>query len=126
VRKLIFDNVQNHLQQRDARIGRENVLNIGISATYIEIEGIDRVHFDDKRRRLKENRQKDVNVDQMLGMIDKKHIKTIATCRTPMVHRKWVYSSRFVPMNKIMSKMHSQTKTYRGLLVLPIEKIENN
>ena len=53
MRKLIFDNVQNHLQQRDARIGRENVLNIGISATYIEIEGIDRVHFDDKRRRLK-------------------------------------------------------------------------
>jgi hypothetical protein len=77
--KLIFDNVQNYLRQRDARIGRENTLNIGIAATYIEIEDIDPKAFDldDKRRRLADSKRNNLNVDTLLGMIDEGHLQTI-------------------------------------------------
>jgi hypothetical protein len=77
--KLIFDNIQNYLRQRDTHIGRENTLNIGIAATYVEIEGISTKAFDldDKRKRLSENKRKDVNVDQLLGMVDNDHVETI-------------------------------------------------
>ena len=37
-----LDNVQNYLRLRDFRIGRENKMNIGIAATFTEIEGVDR------------------------------------------------------------------------------------
>jgi hypothetical protein len=79
--KLVFDNVQNYLRQRDARIGRENTLNIGIAATYIELEDIDPKAFnlDDKRQRLKENKRRNLTVDQLLGFIDNKHIDTVGT-----------------------------------------------
>ncbi len=35
-----LDNVQNYLRLRDFRIGRENKMNIGIAATFTEIEGV--------------------------------------------------------------------------------------
>ncbi|KAF8166678.1 hypothetical protein BJ912DRAFT_1092378 [Pholiota molesta] len=43
-----LDNVQNYLVQRDTAIGRQNRLNIGLAATYYEIEldGIDISTFD--------------------------------------------------------------------------------
>jgi hypothetical protein len=77
--KLIFNNVQNYLCQRDMRMGHENTLNIGIAATYIKIEGVDPKAFDlnDKCQRLVENRRKDVDVDQLLCMINEQHIETI-------------------------------------------------
>ena len=33
-----LDNVQNYLLQRDPAIGRENKMNIGIAATYYEVD----------------------------------------------------------------------------------------
>lgn len=77
--KIVFDNVQNYHRQRDFRIGRENKLNIGMAATYIELEGIDPAAFDldDKRRRLAENKRSALDVDQLLGMIDEKHLQTV-------------------------------------------------
>ncbi|KIJ10718.1 hypothetical protein PAXINDRAFT_16329 [Paxillus involutus ATCC 200175] len=54
---LRLDNVQNYLLQRDARIGRKNVMNIGIAATYFEasdhvtthdiVSWMDLNHFED-------------------------------------------------------------------------------
>ncbi|OAX30515.1 hypothetical protein K503DRAFT_807151 [Rhizopogon vinicolor AM-OR11-026] len=47
---LVTGNVQNYLFQRDQRIGRTNKMNVGLAATYIEIEDIcpKAYHLDDK------------------------------------------------------------------------------
>jgi Family of unknown function (DUF6589) len=75
-----FDNVQNYLRQRDARIGRENKMNVGMAAIYVELEGVDLAasDLDDKRKLLAENRRAEVNVEQLLGMIDQPHLETIS------------------------------------------------
>lgn len=74
-----LDNVQQYIRQRDLRIGRENKMQIGIAATYFEIEGwvpgADDV--DDRLRRIAENKRKDLTVDQLLGWIDHEHLETI-------------------------------------------------
>jgi len=47
---IVLDNVQNYLLQQDFRIGRVHTMNIGIAATYVEVEGVDpKAHdLDDK------------------------------------------------------------------------------
>ncbi|KII90822.1 hypothetical protein PLICRDRAFT_123648 [Plicaturopsis crispa FD-325 SS-3] len=74
-----LDNVQNYLRQRDHRVGRQNKLNIGIAATYFEVEGIDPkvLDLDDKRRYLAKNLRKDLTVDKLLSLIDNDHLETI-------------------------------------------------
>jgi hypothetical protein len=74
-----FDNVQNYLRQRDARIGRENKMNVGVAALYVELEDVDITgsDLDDKRQRLAENRQADVTLEQLIGMIDQKHLEDV-------------------------------------------------
>ena len=37
---VVMDNVQNYLMQRDIRIGRTHTMNVGLAATYVELEGI--------------------------------------------------------------------------------------
>ncbi|KAH9931747.1 hypothetical protein B0H21DRAFT_813891 [Amylocystis lapponica] len=73
------DNVQNYLRQRDARIGRENVLNIGIAATYVEAPECDlkALDVDDKRRRITENRRAGLSVEILLDWIDQEHRETV-------------------------------------------------
>jgi len=74
-----LDNVQQYIRQRDLRIGRENKMQIGIAATYFEIEGFvpGADNLDDKRRRIGENKRKDLTVEQVLGWIDHKHLETV-------------------------------------------------
>ena len=76
---LQFDNVQNYTRQRDQRIGRVNKMNIGIAATYCEFEDVDlnAADLDDKIRRVAENRRADLTVEQLLAMIDQKHLDTV-------------------------------------------------
>ena len=38
---IVYDNVQNYHIQRDQAIGRENHLNIGLAATYYEVDDDD-------------------------------------------------------------------------------------
>jgi hypothetical protein len=78
---LILDNVQNYHKQRDLRVGRENTMNVGIAATWVELEGINPKALDlaDKRARLAENKRKDVTVESLLNLIDHSHIETIGT-----------------------------------------------
>jgi len=75
---LIFDNVQHFMKQRDLRMGRENSMIIGIAATYIELEvRAAALDVQDKRRRIKQNLRKELNMDKILGLIDQDHFKRI-------------------------------------------------
>lgn len=78
---LVIDNVQNYLRQRDSRIGRSNIMNIGLAGTYIELEDIDVRAFDmsAKSRILDENRQTTAKVEDFLDAIDKSHLDTVLT-----------------------------------------------
>jgi hypothetical protein len=55
-----LDNVQQYIQQRDLRIGRENKMQIGIVVTYFETEGFipGATNLDDKRRCIAENKER--------------------------------------------------------------------
>ena len=74
-----LDNVQNYLIQRNPAIGHENKLNIGLSATYYEVEGIDPHVFDlsEKYERLAENKRKDLTVNNFVSLVDSQHLETV-------------------------------------------------
>ncbi|KAJ7799418.1 hypothetical protein B0H13DRAFT_2391021 [Mycena leptocephala] len=57
---------------RDLRIGRENVMNVGMSGLYMEAPDVDVNIFNlaDKRKLIAQNRRKDVTVDMLLGFLD--------------------------------------------------------
>jgi len=76
---LRLDNVQQYVHQRDLRIGRENKMNIGIGATYFEIEDFKPVaaDLDDKLARIAENKRKDLTVEQLLSWINQEHLETV-------------------------------------------------
>ncbi|CAL1706858.1 unnamed protein product [Somion occarium] len=76
---ICADNVQNYLLQRDARIGRENTINIGIAATYIEAVEMDMKAFslEEKRRCIAQNLRKDVSVEALRDLIDRRHWENI-------------------------------------------------
>ncbi|KAJ7883570.1 hypothetical protein B0H13DRAFT_2235396 [Mycena leptocephala] len=69
---LLVDNCQNYHRQRDLRIGRENVMNVGMSGLYMEAPDVDVNVFNlaDKRKLIAQNRRKDVTVDMLLGFLD--------------------------------------------------------
>jgi hypothetical protein len=54
-------------------------MQIGIAATYFEIEGFipGATDLDDKRRCITENKRKDLTVKQVLGWIDQEHLETV-------------------------------------------------
>ncbi|KAJ7466378.1 hypothetical protein FB451DRAFT_1178529 [Mycena latifolia] len=68
---VIFDNSQHFRRQRERRIGRENVMVIGISATFIQIL-VESTALDplDKRVRLSLNLRRTLTVDQLITLID--------------------------------------------------------
>ncbi|KAJ3494472.1 hypothetical protein NLJ89_g10801 [Agrocybe chaxingu] len=74
-----FDNVQNYLRQQDHRLGRVNQMNIGVSGTFCEVEGVDLTagDLDDRRQRLLENKRADLTVEQLLAFIDHQHTRTV-------------------------------------------------
>ena len=74
-----LDNVQNYLIQRNPAIGRENKLNVGLSATYYEVDGISPHVFDlnAKRERLAENKRKDLTVNNFLSLVDSQHLEMV-------------------------------------------------
>ncbi|PPR02512.1 LOW QUALITY PROTEIN: hypothetical protein CVT26_011996 [Gymnopilus dilepis] len=76
---LQFDNVQNYMRQRDHRMGRVNKMNIGIAATYCELEDMDPswADLDDRRRRVAENKRTDLTVDALLKTIDQSHLDLV-------------------------------------------------
>ncbi|KAG1750427.1 uncharacterized protein EDB91DRAFT_1244005 [Suillus paluster] len=69
--------LSNYLRQRDSRIGRSNIMNIGLAGTYIELEDIDVLAFDmsAKSRLLDENRRTTAKVEDFLDAIDQSHLE---------------------------------------------------
>ncbi|KAJ7456199.1 hypothetical protein FB451DRAFT_1048472 [Mycena latifolia] len=75
---IIFDNSQHFRRQRERRIGRENMMVIGISATFIQIL-VEATACDplDRRRRLALNLRRTVTVEMLLGLIDFNHLRNV-------------------------------------------------
>ncbi|KAJ7845241.1 hypothetical protein B0H14DRAFT_2584802 [Mycena olivaceomarginata] len=75
---LNFDNSQYFRRQRERRIGRENMMVIGISATlfrmFVDLAACDPL---DRRRRIALNLRANVTVEMLLGMIDFTHLRDI-------------------------------------------------
>jgi hypothetical protein len=57
-------------------------MRIGIAATCFETEAfiLGAANLDDKRRRIAENKRKDLTVDQVLGWVDNEHFETAGIC----------------------------------------------
>jgi hypothetical protein len=109
---LIFDNVQHFHKQRDLCIGRDNSMIIGITVTYIELQ-IQAAPCDiaDKRRRITQNKRKDMTVDQILDLIDQLHLKTIGILQ-------WLEAlTKNIPSTKLKSTSASKLvlQSYRFL-----------
>ncbi|KAK7015588.1 hypothetical protein R3P38DRAFT_3276425 [Favolaschia claudopus] len=66
-----FDNVQHFNRQRDARMGRENIMFYEFT---VELAALDLL---DKRKRISTSRRPQITVDDLLGMIDQPHWKVI-------------------------------------------------
>lgn len=75
---IIFDNSQHFRRQRERRIGRENMMVIGISATLMQIwvdpEACDPL---DRRRRISLNLRRTIGIDTILGSIDFPHLRKV-------------------------------------------------
>ncbi|KAJ7769072.1 hypothetical protein DFH07DRAFT_938258 [Mycena maculata] len=69
---MFVDNTQNMTTQRDKRIGRESVMNVGMSGLWMEAPDIDVDVFDlaVKREWIQKNLRKLVTVDQLLNFLD--------------------------------------------------------
>jgi hypothetical protein len=78
---LQFDNVQNYTRQRDHRIGRTNRMNISIAATYCKLERVDltSINYAEWKKLLLENRRSKLTVNDLLSLIDQKHLDTVFT-----------------------------------------------
>lgn len=81
------DNVQNYSKPQEHRIGRGNRMNIGIAATYCELEGVDpaALNLEDRRARILENKRVHLTVDQLVSMIDNDHLNTVFTLHWPRI-----------------------------------------
>ena len=76
---VVMDNVQNYLIQRDARIGHINTMNVGIAATFIELEGISPNAFDfsAKMQSLEGSQRHQLTVTRLLCYIDQAHLDKV-------------------------------------------------
>ncbi|KAJ7480367.1 hypothetical protein B0H11DRAFT_1724975 [Mycena galericulata] len=75
---IIFDNSQHFRRQRERRIGRENMMVIGISATFIQFL-VDAAACDplDRRRQIKLNLRRNITVETLLSFIDFPHLRNV-------------------------------------------------
>ncbi|KAJ7687941.1 hypothetical protein B0H17DRAFT_898529, partial [Mycena rosella] len=76
---FLLDNVQNLARVRDARVGRENHMNMGMSGLWVEAGAHINVNvFDlnDKRARIANSQRANVTVDMLLGYLDQEDADT--------------------------------------------------
>ena len=89
---IVLDNVQNYLLQQDLRIGRVHTMNIGIAATYVEVEGVDpKAHdLDDKLWRIRTSARKDLTTQDLLGFLDQTHLDTVFSLHWLLVLARYI------------------------------------
>jgi len=112
-----LDNVQNYLRLRDFRIGRENKMNIGIAATFTEIEGVNSSALDpdDRMRRIADSDRGNLTVDRLHCMIDEEHLERVGILQwiTTLVH--------YVPaLSHLRSQVTTLYRTQAAKLPLPV------
>lgn len=115
---VCFDNLQHNLRQREARIGRETVVNMGVAGTYYEASNCDLEAFDleDKRRRLQENRRKDLTVEMLQGFVDNHHRELVGKLQ-------WLLSlvTHVPELEKFKKYVIMRYRTGAAIRPLPVE-----
>ncbi|KAJ7573714.1 hypothetical protein C8J56DRAFT_1008216 [Mycena floridula] len=78
---VILDNVQAYKRKRDMRIGGVDSMTTGTAATFVEVATMDpqAVCYDDKLRRIKENKRASLTVDKLLSLINSDHLEIIGS-----------------------------------------------
>jgi hypothetical protein len=78
---LTFDNVQTYAKQWEMRIGRENVMRVGMAGTAVELVDFDQRAVDLFKRRqlINEGRPKKMllKADDLIDLLDKTHNRTV-------------------------------------------------
>ncbi|KAI0744072.1 hypothetical protein C8Q80DRAFT_1107396 [Daedaleopsis nitida] len=74
------DNVQQHHKQRERRIGRENVMRVGVAGTVAEVEDFvqEAADLDDKVHRINAGVRKNLTVEKLFDMVDFAHLAEVA------------------------------------------------
>ena len=85
-----LDNIQNYLCLQDFCIRQENKMNIGIVATFMEVEGVDSRVLDpnDRMRWITNSDHTNLTVDRLHRMIDEEHLERVGVLQwvTALVH----------------------------------------
>lgn len=79
--KIVMDNVQHYLRQRDLRIGRENRLIMGTAATVVEAEDFhpDAYDLDDKLARVQRSERRNLTPSKLLSLLDGGHLLEVTS-----------------------------------------------
>lgn len=77
---LVFDNVQTYAKQWEMRIGRENVMKVGMAATAVEIDGFnpEAVNLNKRRQLVHEGKEKKkgLTAEHLLKLLNVDHART--------------------------------------------------
>jgi hypothetical protein len=77
---LVFDNVQTYAKQWEMRIGRENVMKVGMAATAVEIDDFnpDAVGLEKRRQLVREGKEKKMGLtaEGLLKLLNADHART--------------------------------------------------
>ncbi|KAI0682786.1 hypothetical protein BC835DRAFT_1297911 [Cytidiella melzeri] len=77
--KLVSDNVQQYVLQRERRVGRENVIKVGMSAFVTEVVDCDPsvLDVDDKLHRIRTSQRTELTVEKLIDFMDFDHSERI-------------------------------------------------
>ena len=77
---LVFDNVQTYAKQWEMRIGRENMMKVGMAATAVEIDGFNpkAVNLNKRRQLVHEGKEKKkgLTAEHLLKLLNMDHTRT--------------------------------------------------
>ena len=115
---LVMDNMQNYLIQQDMHVGRMHTMNIGLAATYIEIEGIhpNTLDFTDKMARLVTSDRANLTVTQLLGYLNQEHMDTVITLHWLLTLINYILSLAYLRKD-VLNAFHTQA----AKLQLPVQ-----
>ncbi|KAJ7732866.1 hypothetical protein B0H16DRAFT_1468379 [Mycena metata] len=112
---LIFDNSQHYRRQRERRIGRENTMVIGISATFMQIlvksTALDPL---DKQFRISLNLRLKLTVEDLLNMINLPHLRRIGVLQSSKILNLGFFFSRL--MMRLIWTPETFTNTFESHL----------
>ncbi|KAF8193655.1 hypothetical protein BJ912DRAFT_1091531 [Pholiota molesta] len=117
-----LDNVQNYLFQRDTSMGRQNRLNIGLAATYYEIEldGVDISAFDleNVQHTRSQQSRKSFTFHKLHELVDDAHIEAVCILQwistLPEISLRYRTNAAKQPLKPEASKVHPLASSSRN------------